>query len=43
VVQALARQKDGVSALLDDPPTGRVTYEQKNVLNNMPKRSEEST
>lgn len=35
VVQALARQKDGVSALLDDPPTTRVTYEQKNVLNNM--------
>lgn len=35
VVQALARQKDGVSALLDDPPTGRVTYEQKNVFNNM--------
>lgn len=35
VVQALARQKDDVSALLDDPPTMRVTYEQKNVLNNM--------
>jgi hypothetical protein len=35
VVQALARQKDGVSALLDDPPTTRVTYEQKNLLNNM--------
>lgn len=35
VVQALARQKDSVSALLDDPPTERVTYEQKNVLNNM--------
>ena len=35
VVQALARQKDGVVALLDDPPTERVTYEQKNVLNNM--------
>lgn len=35
VVQALARQKEGVSALLDDPPTTRVTYEQKNVLNNM--------
>lgn len=35
VVQALARQKDMVSALLDDPPTTRVTYEQKNVLNNM--------
>ena len=35
VVQALARQKDGVSALLDDPPTLRVTYEKKNALNNM--------
>lgn len=35
VVQALARQKDGISALLDDPPTARVTYEQKNLLNNM--------
>lgn len=35
VVQALARQKDGVETLLDDPPTARVTYEQKNVLNNM--------
>ncbi|WP_236748513.1 ABC-three component system protein [Acidovorax carolinensis] len=35
VVQALARQKEGVSALLDDPPTTRVTYEQKNLLNNM--------
>lgn len=35
VVQALARQKDGVVALLDDPPTARVTYEQKNALNNM--------
>ena len=35
VVQALARQKDAVSALLDDPPTERVTYEQKNKLNNM--------
>lgn len=35
VVQALARQKDEVSALLDDPPTERVTYVQKNVLNNM--------
>lgn len=35
VVQALARQKDGVAALLDDPPTLRVTYEQKNTLNNM--------
>lgn len=35
VVQALARQRDGVSALLDDPPTARVSYEQKNALNKM--------
>lgn len=35
VVQALARQKDGLTTLLDDPPTERVTYEQKNALNNM--------
>ena len=35
VVQALARQKDGVSALLDHPPTPRVTYAHKNALNNM--------
>ncbi len=31
----LARQKDGLTALLDDPPTVRVTYEEKNTLNNM--------
>jgi len=35
VVQALARQKNGVTELLDDPPTSRVTYEEKNALNNM--------
>lgn len=35
VVQALARQKDGVSAVIDDPPAPRVSYEQKNALNNM--------
>lgn len=35
VVQALARQKDGVTAVLDDPPTARVPYEKKNLLNNM--------
>lgn len=35
VVQALARQKAGLTALLDDPPTVRVTYEEKNTLNNM--------
>lgn len=35
VVQALARQKDTVSALFDDPPTQRMNFEQKNALNNM--------
>jgi hypothetical protein len=35
VVMALARQRESVSALIDDPPTIRVTYEQKNTLNNM--------
>jgi len=36
VVQALARQRDKVTAVLDDdPPTARVPYEQKNTLNNM--------
>lgn len=35
VVQALARQKTEIQAVLDDPPTTRVTYEQKNALNNM--------
>ena len=35
VVQALAQQKDQISAILDDPPTPRVSYETKNVLNNM--------
>jgi hypothetical protein len=35
IVQALARQRDLVSTLLDDPPTARVSYEQKNLLNNM--------
>lgn len=35
VVQALARQKDGVTTLLDEPPTARMTFKQKNILNNM--------
>ena len=35
VVQALARQKNGISAVLDDPPTPRVTYMRKNAINNM--------
>lgn len=35
VVQSLARQRDAVNAVLDDPPSARVTYEQKNAINNM--------
>lgn len=35
VVQALARQRREVSSVLDDPPTTRVTYAQKNALNDM--------
>jgi hypothetical protein len=35
VVQSLARQWGDLSAVLDDPPAPRVTYEQKNVLNAM--------
>jgi hypothetical protein len=35
IVLALARHEHAVSAVLDDPPTPRVTYEQKNALNAM--------
>lgn len=35
VVQALARQRASLTSMLDDPPTPRVTYEQKNAINNM--------
>jgi len=35
IVEALARHKDSISAVLDDPPTPRVTYEEKNELNKM--------
>ncbi len=35
VVQALAGQKDKLASLIDAPPTTRVTYEEKNKLNNM--------
>lgn len=35
VVQALAGQKDMLASLIDAPPTTRVTYEEKNKLNNM--------
>jgi hypothetical protein len=37
IVQAFARQRDNIKAVLDDPPTERVSYERKNVLNNMTK------
>jgi type II secretory pathway component PulL len=35
VVEALARQKDGLSTALDNPPTPRVPFETKNQINNM--------
>lgn len=35
VVQALARHKDAMKALLDDAPTPRVSYSTKNLVNNM--------
>lgn len=35
VVQAMARQRDTLKELLDDPPTSRVTYERKNAINKM--------
>lgn len=35
VVQALARHRSSVSSVIDDPPTPRVSYEEKNALNNM--------
>lgn len=35
VVQAIARQKNDLNKLVDDPPTLRVTYEKKNTINNM--------
>lgn len=35
VVQALARQRQVITALLDVPPSPRVPYEMKNTINNM--------
>lgn len=35
IVQAFARNKNAIQVVLDDPPTPRVSYEKKNVLNNM--------
>jgi hypothetical protein len=37
IVQAFARQRDTIAAVLDDPPVARVSYEQKNAINNMTK------
>jgi hypothetical protein len=38
VVQAFAKHKDVMKALLDDAPTPRVSYADKNVVNNMTKQ-----
>lgn len=35
VVEAMAVQKNAILTVLDDPPTTRVSYDEKNVLNNM--------
>lgn len=35
VVQALARQKNDLAGVIDDPPTQRVSYDRKNELNRM--------
>jgi hypothetical protein len=35
VVQALATHSGSISEVLDDPPTPRISYEDKNILNNM--------
>jgi hypothetical protein len=37
VVQAFARQREAIKNVIDDPPTARVSYEQKNAINNMTK------
>lgn len=35
VVESLARHREAIGAVLDDPPVPRVPYEEKNQLNNM--------
>ena len=35
IVQALARQRTAVAAVMDDPPAPRISYEDKNAINNM--------
>lgn len=35
VVEALAAEKDRVISVLDDPPTPRISYAEKNAINNM--------
>jgi hypothetical protein len=37
IVQAFATQRDTITAVLDNPPAPRVSYEQKNTINNMTK------
>lgn len=37
VVQAFADHKATIAAILDDPPTDRVSYDKKNAINNMTK------
>jgi hypothetical protein len=37
VVQAFAEHKATIDAVLDDPPTDRVSYDKKNAINNMTK------
>jgi len=38
IVQAFAKHKDVLKAILDDPPTPRVSYADKNVINNATKQ-----
>jgi hypothetical protein len=37
VVQAFADQKAAIAAFLDNPPTDRISYDEKNAINNMTK------
>ncbi len=37
IVQAFGRHQDAIIGVLDDPPTARVSYEKKNILNKMTK------
>lgn len=35
IIQSLAQQKDNLSEIIDDPPTQRISYEEKNKINQM--------